>query len=145
MSVQAASVLSLIQYVRDNGGFVHPDLQLLAGDEAEHGQVSLAGVPNDTLSLRVPQSLAERMHSRGPWLDFCESMGATIDAKYIATREFRKGVIPIASAANHNSGKFAGSVVDGKEFLELYGVDFPYGGKNCKKSTLFKIFGITGE
>lgn len=135
------SPASLIQYVRDNGGFVHPDLQLLVGDEAEHGQVSLAGVDHDVLSLRVPTSLAEGLRDRGPWLEFVESLGAKVDAAYIASREFRHGVMPLASAANHNNGLHepTGRVIDGHDFLELYGTEFCYG---CDANQLRQVFGI---
>lgn len=136
------SPASLIQYVRDNGGYVHPDLQLLVGDEAEHGQVSLAGVPHDVLSLRIPTALAERrLNDDSAWLRFVQSLGAVIDAHYIGTRSFRKGVMPLASAANHNSGevKPAGKVIDGHDYLELYGVDFTYA---ASKEILEREFGI---
>lgn len=133
--------MDFIQYVRDNGGYVHPDLRLLVGDEAEHGLVSLLGVPPNELALRIPASLAEGLRDKGPWLHFVESLGAKVDAAYIASREFRHGVMPLASAANHNNGlhKPAGRVIDGHDYLELYGVDFTYA---ASKEILEREFGI---
>ena len=88
--------------IEDAGGYVNPKLQLLVGDEAEHGLVSLAGVPDDELSLRVPYSLAEDAGNPGPWLALLVSLGYDIFHPYFSrAHNLGDGYYPLLGAANH--------------------------------------------
>lgn len=133
------SPASLIQYVRDNGGFVHPDLQLLVGDEAEHGVVSLAGVSRREMSLSVPLNLGETLKKRGPWLDFLESLGCVLTPRFVRQRRVISDVLPILSAANHSNKKNRGRLVVTETHANLYGVDFSY---SKHKPSLLRVWGI---
>lgn len=129
----------LIQYVRDNGGFVHPDLRVLTGDEAAHGEVSLAGVPSAELSAVIPDRLAETLDSQGVWCEYCEQLGQVINHKWYAERNCGNGVVPILGAANHENFKSAGKaeLIDG--MWHLYGTTISYG---SSKHWLKKQWGI---
>lgn len=110
--------------IEDAGGYVNPKLQLLVGDEAEHGLVSLAGVPDDELSLRVPLSLEEPRRSPGPWIAFLTELGYEIDDTFWPRHFFTSGVLPVIGAANHNQQ--GGKLLVKNDDIELYGIDFSY-------------------
>jgi len=117
------------------GGYVNPQLVLLVGDDALHGEVSLSGVPDNELALRVPLSLQETPNNEGPWTEFCRSLGQEIDVKWWATRE---PVMPLLAAVNHNASS-SGQVTYVPDFVELYGSDICYTKKSLR---LKRIWGI---
>jgi len=121
--------------ITDTGGYVNPSLLLLVGDDALHGEVSLAGVPDDELALRVPLSLQETPNKEGAWTEFCRSLGQEIDAKWWATRE---PVMPLLAAVNHNDSS-KGRMTYALDFVELYGSETCYTKKPLR---LKKIWGI---
>lgn len=111
-------------FISSAGGFVHDDLKLLVGEGAEHGLISLSGVPSDTLSLIVPLSLGETDKKRGRWVRYLESLGYEIDADFFNSHSIRRVVLPLFSAANHNAD--GGRVEVDESCVYLYGVDFSY-------------------
>lgn len=130
----------ITQHIINNGGYVHPDLRLLVGDAAEHGLVSLGGVPNTELALVVPDKLSETLESKGIWCEFCEQLGQVINAKWYAERECGNGVVPVLAAANHENFKSAGraELINGMWYL--YGTTISY---TSSKYWLKKQWGIT--
>ena len=116
-----------VKLVESAGGFVHPHLQLLVGDAAEHGQVSLAGVPSDRQSLLVPWELEETPKKPGPWLQFLRGLGYDIESdEFLYHHSFSNQVMPLISAANH-SDESPGSLEKGLHGMILHGTTFNYG------------------
>ena len=114
---------ALKKHIEQAGGYVHPGLVLLVGDEAEHGQVSLAGVPSSEKSLVVPYTLAEDRKREGIWCEFLQELGYVLDATFWLRHGFLHGVMPLLGAANHGHD---GRLVAYDDRLELYGTTFPY-------------------
>ena len=123
--------------IEDAGGYVNPDLKLLVGDEAEHGKMSLKGVPSDVLSAQIPLSLGETWKKIGIWFEFLSDLGYDFSPKMYDAHCFRGLLMPLIGAANHN--RYGGSLIFSKENIELYGVDFCYS-KN--KNILKQVYGI---
>lgn len=118
------------------GGFVHPDLRLLVGEEAEHGNVSLAGVADDELSLLVPDSVSETTKQPGPWMRFQESLGRVMDARFIRTHGVGNSIYPLFDAANHGPNGRMEMVKGG---IRLYGCEWIY---STNKALLQAVWGI---
>lgn len=119
------------------GGYVHPDLRLLVGKEAEYGLVSLAGVPDEELSLIVPFSLGEGKDYFGPWSEFMQSLGYVIDNKHRLTHAFNNELFPVLSAANHSDTE--GKWVEKVDCHYLYGTTLQY---STDKVHLKEVWGI---
>lgn len=123
---------TFVSLIRDAGGYFHPDLRLLVGDEAEHGKVSLAGVDKDTLSLKVPYILGETLEEKGPWLKFLEGLGYEFDLHFQLTHTFGDGFYPLIGAANHSDT--GGRLDYAQDCLILYGTDFCYSKRSSKRA-----------
>lgn len=123
------------QIIEDAGGYVHPDLILQVGAEAKHGKLSLAGVPSDVLSIRIPKSLGET--TAGRWIDYMIGLNYVIDVEFNKSHSFTEGYFPLLGAANHNSN--GGTLKEDGDFYELYGIDFQYSGD---KAHLKRQWGI---
>lgn len=125
------------QIIEDAGGYVHPDLILQVGAEAKHGKLSLAGVPSDVLSIRIPFSLGETWKKSGPWSEFLSGLGYVFTPAFYDAHCFRGLLMPLIGAANHNN--HGGKVIVLKESIELYGVDFCY---SENVNILKQVYGI---
>lgn len=124
---QSETVKELIELIRSKGGYVNPKLKLLVGEEAEFGGVSLAGVPDDELSLHVPFCLQE--YTQGPWLTFLASLGYDIKHPlFVRCHSFGDGCYPILGAANHHKHDEPGGRLEHDSLgYKLYGCTFCYG------------------
>jgi len=123
-----------VQLIEEAGGYVNPSLILLVGEDALHGELSLAGVPDDELAIRVPYKLEEFFHSLGPWAKFCESLGQEITYQWYRARE---PLLPILSACGHSDN--GGKLIAAKDGWELYGTTCCY---SEDKNVLRNLYGI---
>lgn len=131
---------SFKQLIEDAGGFVHPALELLIGDDAQHGQVSLIGVLPDERSLFVPWSLAESRQYPGPWMQFLAKLGYAIYSRdFEQHHSFASGFMPLIGAANHNPK--GGKLVETNDGLTLHGIDFKYSGDPAHLARMWGIHG----
>lgn len=127
--------------IRQAGGTVHDALVLLVGELAEYGQVSLAGVGRDDLSLCVPKTLGEWPRKQGIWCEFLKGLGYTLNRAWWDANVFDAKVYPVIGAANHNSDPDTqGRIVEQADCFELYGTDFCY---TPSRSKLANVYGIT--
>lgn len=125
----------LKRHVELNGGYVHPDLVLLEGKEAAHGEVSLFGVSSSERSLMIPYRLFETRDNQGVWCAFLHLKGYdTFGDAFWAHHSFAYGVAPILGAANHNDR--GGYIVETTKGVELYGIDFRYAAGKAQLNNL---------
>ena len=111
---------------------MNSSLILLVGDDALYGLISLSGVENGDLSLKVPYKLAEQVNKRGAWLNFLDSLGYVFDKHFQDTHTFGLGFFPLIGAANHSDN--GGRLEYKADCLELYGVDFCYSKRPDKRA-----------
>lgn len=124
--------------IEEAGGYVNPSLNLLVGEDAEHGELSLSGVAANELALIVPAFLGEHKRKRGPWCEFCESLGYKINGHFFCRNNFEDGVFPLLSAANHSEE--GGRLEKIGSNYHLYGATLIY---STDAGELERIWGIT--
>lgn len=116
----------LINYIETNGGYINPSLNILVGEEAEFGVVSLSGVKNNSVSIKVPYSLEEYYNKQGIWYEFMLSLGVDLSVKENFNRHSVKDfTLPLICAANH-SFENPGRLVRENNMWVLYGSTLCY-------------------
>lgn len=131
-------MIEIKHYVTEHGGYVHPDLELLVGDEAKHGKLSLSGVPDEQVSVILPIELLETTKRPGIWMAFLASLGYDPMADETVKQHcLGNSYMPIIGAANHK--RDSGQLIDLAQRVILQGTTFTY---SESEEQLKNIWGI---